>query len=143
MHGRGVYTWTDGKKYDGQWKDGKKHGRGVVSEADGRKYDGQWKDGKEHGRGLQGVRPYDGTHACIFGVQVNHGQDGCRDATKHPQGSGAARPRFQDNHVDDQRHEEETEGRTHDTAQEEKGRASSMGVSAKSLPQIPVNARQV
>jgi hypothetical protein len=25
-HGRGVLTWEDGTKYDGEWKEGKRHG---------------------------------------------------------------------------------------------------------------------
>eukprot|EP01047_Picozoa_sp_COSAG01_P089036 COSAG01_NODE_21239_length_911_cov_1.640394_1_plen_219_part_10 len=43
---------SDGSKYDGQWKDGKRDGQGVLTHQDGSKYDGQWKDGKEHGQGV-------------------------------------------------------------------------------------------
>ena len=50
MHGRGVYTYKDGRKYEGQifYKDlgeylnDKKHGVGVYNWSDGRKYDGLW-----------------------------------------------------------------------------------------------------
>ena len=42
MDGYGVYTWLDGRKYEGQYKKDKKHGNGVYTWADGRKYDGQW-----------------------------------------------------------------------------------------------------
>jgi len=27
-HGYGVYTWADGRKYEGEWVAGKQHGRG-------------------------------------------------------------------------------------------------------------------
>jgi len=51
-HGRGVYTWPDGDKYEGEWKGGKPNGRGVDTGPDGQKYDGEWKDGKQNGRGI-------------------------------------------------------------------------------------------
>jgi len=41
----------DGKKYEGEWKDGKKHGQGTLTWASGAKYEGEWKDGKKHGQG--------------------------------------------------------------------------------------------
>jgi len=41
----------DGKKYEGEWKDGKKHGQGTLTWANGSKYEGEWKDGKRHGQG--------------------------------------------------------------------------------------------
>ena len=31
MHGRGVYQYADGDRYDGEWKDDKRHGKGVVT----------------------------------------------------------------------------------------------------------------
>jgi hypothetical protein len=62
-HGRGIYTWPDGRKYDGEWKEGKQEGHGVHTWPDGRKYDGEWKEGKLDGRGVltlpNGAR-YDG-----------------------------------------------------------------------------------
>jgi MORN repeat len=51
MHGKGIYTWKDGRKYEGEYVNDKKHGNGVYTWADGRKYDGQWAYGKQHGRG--------------------------------------------------------------------------------------------
>lgn len=38
MHGKGVYTWKDGRKYDGDYKHDKKDGYGTYKWADGRKY---------------------------------------------------------------------------------------------------------
>ena len=51
LHGKGILTWADGDKYDGEWKDGKRLGKGIYTGADGRKYDGEFKDGKKHGLG--------------------------------------------------------------------------------------------
>ena len=62
MHGFGVYTWADGRRYEGiankmlnadlgEYYLDKKHGKGMYSWADGRKYDGMWQNGKQHGEG--------------------------------------------------------------------------------------------
>ena len=36
----------DGKKYDGQWLNGKQHGRGTYYSVRGDKREGVWKEGK-------------------------------------------------------------------------------------------------
>ncbi len=46
MHGEGVYTWADGRKYEGQYENDKKNGHGIYTWTDGRKYEGYWKNGK-------------------------------------------------------------------------------------------------
>jgi hypothetical protein len=46
MHGYGVYTWKDGRKYEGEYLLDKKHGKGAYYWADGRKFDGMWGNGK-------------------------------------------------------------------------------------------------
>jgi len=51
MHGRGVFTWSDGRTYDGAYLNDQKHGHGVFKWPDGRVYDGQWKAGKQQGTG--------------------------------------------------------------------------------------------
>jgi hypothetical protein len=51
MHGEGTHTWADGGKYVGTWKDGKSHGQGTYTFASGSKYVGTYKDGKKHGQG--------------------------------------------------------------------------------------------
>ena len=43
--------WSEGQKYEGKWKDGKKHGQGTETYPDGRKYEGEFKDGKQNGQG--------------------------------------------------------------------------------------------
>ena len=52
MHGCGVQTWSDGRKYDGEYFNGRKQGTGTFTFATGRKYVGQWHDGKQHGFGV-------------------------------------------------------------------------------------------
>ena len=53
FNGQGTYTWTDGGKYVGQFKDGKKNGQGTYTWAGGAKYIGQFKNGKMHGQGTK------------------------------------------------------------------------------------------
>ena len=40
MHGKGVYTWKDGRRYDGEYLKDKKHGWGTYTWEDGRQYEG-------------------------------------------------------------------------------------------------------
>ena len=47
MYGKGVYTWSDGQKYEGDFKDGKRHGKGTQTNADGTKYTSVWIDDSE------------------------------------------------------------------------------------------------
>ena len=56
MHGQGTYTWPDGQKYVGEWKDDKRNGQGTHTWPDGQKYVGDYKDGKRNGQGTQ-TRP--------------------------------------------------------------------------------------
>lgn len=51
MDGFGIYSWKDGRQYEGQYKEDKKHGYGIYTWADGRKYEGWWYRGKQHGLG--------------------------------------------------------------------------------------------
>jgi hypothetical protein len=46
MHGYGVFTWEDGRKYEGSYVDDKKEGNGRFTWPDGRVYEGLWKDGR-------------------------------------------------------------------------------------------------
>lgn len=52
MHGQGVYTWADGRTYDGMYCKEKKHGLGKFMWTDGRSYLGYWQNGKQHGDGV-------------------------------------------------------------------------------------------
>ena len=40
MEGRGVFSWSDGRVYEGEYVDDKKEGHGIFLWPDGRKYDG-------------------------------------------------------------------------------------------------------
>ena len=48
----GTFTYADGRKYVGEFKDDKKHGQGTLTVADGTKYVGEFKDDKMHGQGM-------------------------------------------------------------------------------------------
>jgi len=49
----GTYTFPDGAKYVGEWKDGRENGQGTITDyyANGDKYVGKWKDGERHAQG--------------------------------------------------------------------------------------------
>ena len=49
--GFGKYTYLDGEKYEGDWRNGKYHGQGTYTSKDGEKFVGEWKDGRENGQG--------------------------------------------------------------------------------------------
>ena len=42
MNGIGIFTWPDGRTYNGSYSNGKKHGFGTYEWADKRKYIGHW-----------------------------------------------------------------------------------------------------
>lgn len=48
----GIYTWQDGRMYEGFYRDDKKHGYGVYTWSDHKKYSGWWYQGKQHGLGI-------------------------------------------------------------------------------------------
>ena len=48
-NGQGTITYPNGKKYVGEWKNGKKHGQGTKTWSNGDKYVGEYKNGEYHG----------------------------------------------------------------------------------------------
>lgn len=52
MEGRGIETWNNGRRYEGDFKNGKKNGEGTFEWPNGVKYIGTWKDGKQNGTGI-------------------------------------------------------------------------------------------
>lgn len=89
MHGKGLYTWKDGRRYEGDYVMDKKHGHGRYRWADGRIYDGPWVNGRQHGKG-EYILP-DGSKKMgvwVDGKRVNWlDQDKTEDA-----GEGTAEP---------------------------------------------------
>ena len=45
-HGQGSYTWADGRKYEGNWANGRQHGEGMYVTQDGVIKRGMWENGK-------------------------------------------------------------------------------------------------
>jgi len=50
-NGKGVYVADDGRRYEGEFKDGAIHGQGTLVQPDGTIYSGQFRDGRFHGKG--------------------------------------------------------------------------------------------
>jgi len=46
MHGKGNYHWSNGDKYEGDWKKNLQNGIGLKTYANGAFYDGTWLNGK-------------------------------------------------------------------------------------------------
>ena len=51
MEGVGIYSWSDGRLYEGEYLNDKKQGYGKYLWADGRSYEGYWYKGKQYGLG--------------------------------------------------------------------------------------------
>ena len=45
------YTWSNGNKYVGEWKNSKQHGQGIHTWPNGNKYVGEWKNNEMYGHG--------------------------------------------------------------------------------------------
>ena len=48
MHGYGTYTWPDGRKYEGMWRQGKQHGKATMTTKTGEVKTGEYELGKVH-----------------------------------------------------------------------------------------------
>ena len=51
VNGQGTYTYANGDKYVGEYKDDKIYGQGTFTRANGNKYVGELMDNKMHGQG--------------------------------------------------------------------------------------------
>ena len=49
MDGNGIFTWPDGRRYEGEYNNDKKDGYEIFELADGKKYKVQWQNGKQNG----------------------------------------------------------------------------------------------
>ena len=57
MDGIGYYSWTDGKRYLGEYKDNDKDGFGIHKFANGALHQGYWTKGKGNGPGSYQKNP--------------------------------------------------------------------------------------
>ncbi|XP_026672153.1 radial spoke head 1 homolog isoform X2 [Ceratina calcarata] len=51
-HGRGLYVFKIGARYDGEWRQGVKYGQGTFWYPDGTRYEGEWKRDTKYGFGV-------------------------------------------------------------------------------------------
>ena len=84
-HGQGTLTWSDGSNYEGEWKDGKKHGHGIDIEGRGQIYEGESKNGKHHGYGT--YTWYDGRKLDYWNLSRNTYEGEWNNGKKHGQGT--------------------------------------------------------
>jgi hypothetical protein len=54
MDGQGKMFFPDGRKYEGEYKDGLPNGQGIVISPEGKKYEGEFKNGEIVGRIVNG-----------------------------------------------------------------------------------------
>lgn len=52
-HGYGVYTWSNGDQYEGEFWEGRMNGQGMKKMRNGDVYDGEWVDGRADGYGVK------------------------------------------------------------------------------------------
>lgn len=71
-HGTGVYTFTSGAQYEGEWKKGMKNGKGKLVYPDGSWFNGDWRCDKKHGFGKYFYQNGD-TYEGMWKDDVKHG----------------------------------------------------------------------
>ena len=54
IDGKGKMRWTNGRIYEGEWRENKMDGDGLFLWEDGREYEGQYKNDRKHGFGKVG-----------------------------------------------------------------------------------------
>ena len=48
----GTYIWSDGRRYEGQWKENQMHGKGSFTWPEGKTYIGEYYKDERHGPGM-------------------------------------------------------------------------------------------
>ena len=51
MHGRGLYIFANGSRYEGEWSNDKRTGYGIYNYANGSAYEGYFNNGRREGKG--------------------------------------------------------------------------------------------
>ena len=51
-HGKGLYTWSNGDRYEGSFWLDKREGEGILYYSSGGRYEGYWKNDKKEGEGV-------------------------------------------------------------------------------------------
>ena len=51
FEGRGIRSYPNGGRYEGDWREGKRTGEGVQKFPNGARYEGSWKDDRASGSG--------------------------------------------------------------------------------------------
>ena len=46
MSGNGAFTYANGDRYEGTFKQGRKHGKGTIFYANGDKFEAEWQNGR-------------------------------------------------------------------------------------------------
>ena len=52
MDGKGLYKWSSGKTYEGDWVDNRMNGKGIMKWPDGRVYNGDFVNDIRNGKGF-------------------------------------------------------------------------------------------
>ena len=52
LNGNGIFTWPNGERYNGGWKDDQRCGQGEMIYINGDIYQGDWKEDKRNGKGM-------------------------------------------------------------------------------------------
>ena len=47
----GIFYYSNGQKYDGEWKDNQRYGKGILYYSKSHKYAGDWLNNKKEGTG--------------------------------------------------------------------------------------------
>ena len=72
-HGKGIYKYSDGSIYDGNWHRGRRHGEGTYTYCNGDVYIGEWEDGYKSGKGVMKWRNGD-VYEGEWAMNKRHGQ---------------------------------------------------------------------
>jgi hypothetical protein len=69
----GSFNYSDGAKYDGEWRHDRKHGQGTFTFPDGGEYTGEWKYGNKYGQGTY-TFPDGAIYTGAWGADKKNGQ---------------------------------------------------------------------